>query len=63
MAEATVIAKNASNSVERYYFQTKQIPSTIEETGFIPPRNASNSGVSVDSQNGVVTVLMATSPI
>lgn len=63
IAEATVIAKNASNSVESYYFQTKQIPSTIEETGFITPRNASISGVSVDSQNGVVTVLMATSPI
>lgn len=63
MADANVLAKNASNSVERYYFQTKKIPTTIEETGFITPRNASISSVSVDSQNGVITVWMATSPI
>jgi Tfp pilus assembly protein PilE len=63
LAEAAVVAKNASSSVERYYFQYKQIPSTIEETGFTTPRNPSYSGISVDSQNGVVSVLMATSPI
>ena len=63
LAEAAVVAKNASNDVERYYLQYKQVPSTIEETGFTTPRNPSYSGVSVDSQNGVVSILMTTSPI
>lgn len=63
LAEAAFVAKNASSSVERYYFQYKQIPATIEETGFTTPRNPSYSGISVNNQNGVVSILMTTSPI
>lgn len=63
IAEAVVTGRVASTSVEAFYVQNQRIPATLEEAGFNAPRSTSIRGVSVNGQNGVVSVTMSTSPI
>lgn len=63
IAEAVITGRDASTSVGAFYAQNHRIPVTLEEAGFNAPRSTYVRGVSVNGQNGVISVTMSTSPI
>ncbi|MFA6901725.1 MAG: pilin [Gallionellaceae bacterium] len=63
MAEAVSIGKNASERVADYYYQHQRTPESLAEAGYVAPVSPGIQGVSVNSQDGVVTITMGPGPV
>ena len=63
MAEAVSIGKNATALVDGYYGEHQVVPDTLEQAGFVAPQSSSVKKVAVNSENGVVTITMAATPL
>ncbi len=60
---AVEVGRSAADSVANYYNQHQEVPSSLEQAGFTAPIPPSVKELSVNSQNGTVTITMATAPI
>lgn len=63
LAEAVTVGRDAADSVANYYNQHQDIPSSLEQAGFTEPIPPSVKEISVNSQNGTVTITMASPPV
>lgn len=63
LVEAVSIADSAAESIAQYYYQHQAIPVSLEAAGFTASLPSSVKNIAVDSQNGVVNITMATTPI
>jgi Tfp pilus assembly protein PilE len=61
--EAVSMGNAAASAVAGYYSQHQEIPGSLDQAGFAVPPSSSVRNVSVDSQNGVVSVTMAEGPV
>jgi type II secretory pathway pseudopilin PulG len=59
VAEAVSVGNYATQSVSQYYYQNQMIPSDLKAAGFSASLPPSVKNITVDSQNGVITVTMA----
>jgi Tfp pilus assembly major pilin PilA len=63
LVAAVDLGKSAADSVVGYFYKNQQIPSTLQQAGFAAPASTTVKEISVNGQNGVVTVTMADEPI
>lgn len=63
MAEAVSIGKNASERVADYYYQHQRTPGSLAEAGFAALPSPAIKEVSVNSQDGVISITMASGPV
>jgi Tfp pilus assembly protein PilE len=63
MAGAVTFGTSVTETVANYYYQHQQAPSSLAEAGFVAPLPPSIKEISVNGQTGVVTLIMANSPI
>lgn len=63
MAQAAIIGKAAADSVDNFYSQHRMLPNSLEESGFATPLPHSVRELSLNSQNGTVTITMEGSVI
>jgi Tfp pilus assembly protein PilE len=63
LVEAVSIGDSAAESIAQYYYQHQAIPVSLEAAGFTASLPSSVKNIAVDSQNGVVNITMATTPI
>lgn len=58
MAQAVIIGKSATASVDNFYNQHQSLPNSLDEAGFAAPLPPSVSELGINSQNGTVTITM-----
>lgn len=63
MAGAVAFGSNAADSVANYYYQHQEIPSSLEQAGFVTRMPPAVKALGVNSENGTVIVTMASAPI
>ena len=61
--DAAAFGTRAAESVAQYYYQHKQAPSSLEQSGFANALPQSVKQVSVDAQNGMVTLTLSGGPL
>ena len=63
LAEAASVGNSAAESIAQYYYQHQAVPSSLDVAGFTASLPSSVKNIAVDSQNGIVSITMATAPI
>jgi hypothetical protein len=63
MADVHRVARSAGDAVAQYYAHNQRMPNSLEEADFVPPSTAAIRAVTINKQNGVVSVTVALSPI
>lgn len=63
MAEAVATGRRAADSVGDYYTLNQRLPDSLAEAGFNAPLPTSVSGLGVNSQNGTITITLASTPL
>jgi len=63
LIEAVLVGRKAVDSITTYYYQHQQIPSSLEQSGFVEPLPTSIKEISSNNQDGVVTITMANAPV
>jgi Tfp pilus assembly protein PilE len=59
VSEAVTVGKSATASVAEYYRQHQQLPDNLAQAGFSAPLPSSVRDITLNTQNGVVTMTMA----
>lgn len=63
ITEALTVEKMAAQSVSKYYQQHQEIPKNLAQAGFVNPLPPSISTIEIDQESGIITMVMATTPI
>lgn len=63
LMEASSVGNTAAESVANYVYQYQKIPSNLEDAGFVASLPSSVKKIDVNSEDGTVTITMATAPI
>ena len=63
MAEAVSVGRSASEKVGAYYYQHQRTPGSLAEAGFVAQVSPAIKEVNVNSQDGVITITMASGPV
>ena len=58
VAQASILGRNASQTITTYYEAHQMIPSNLDEAGFVEPLPNGVQGIEYDNANGVVSVTM-----
>jgi len=61
--EAVKVGSQAADSVANYYTQHQEIPASLEQAGFAAPLPPSVQDVSLNNQNGVLTITLSTAQL
>lgn len=59
LVQAISVSHPATETVSQYVYQHQTVPNSLSEAGFTTPLPHSIKNMTIDSQNGVITVLMA----
>lgn len=63
MAEAVSVGNSASAKVADYYYQNQRAPGSLAEAGFVAQLSPAIKEVGVNSQDGVISITMASGPV
>jgi len=61
--EGAAVGKSVADAVANYYYSHQVVPSSLSQAGYVPSPSPAIRSVEVDGDSGVVSVIMAGSPI